>query len=476
MTQHTPKRPSTPRAGAPARKRPDNDRHQGKTEFTPARAGALACLMAVLDKGQTLDEAFSAQAQKGALKDVVPRDRAFARSILTTCLRRLGQIDQALSQLLDKPLAPSERRAQAILRLGMTEILFLKVPAHAAVANAVALADYNRGSRQLKGLVNAVLRRAVREADEILEKQDAARLNTPDDLWQGWVTAYGEETTRAIATAHLGAPPLDLTLKTDPLGWSKKLKGRTLTPSTLRLTAAGPITELTGFNKGAWWVQDLAASLPAHLLGDVKGKPVLDLCAAPGGKTLQLANAGAQVTALDRSASRLARVKQNLERAGLTATLVQADALAWGPSRAWPFVLLDAPCSATGTLRRHPDLAWRTQAAQKDKARGALIQLQADLLDKATALLLPGGTLVYATCSLEPEEGEAQIAAYLARHPDMARAPLTVANLPAFAPDLGDLGPRLITGDGDLRTLPCHLADLGGMDGFYAARLIKSRG
>jgi 16S rRNA (cytosine967-C5)-methyltransferase len=308
-----------------------------------------------------------------------------------------------------------------------------------------------------------VLRRIAREGKRDLANLDTLALDTPHWLITRWVKHYGEQTARAIATANLHEPALDLTVKSDPEGWAQKLGGRVLPNGSVRLIAHGPVTALPGFNDGAWWVQDAAASLPMRLLGEVEGKAVADLCAAPGGKTAQLANAGAQVTAIDRSAPRLRRLSENFTRLGLQADIVTADAAAWkgGPFDA---ILLDAPCMATGTIRRHPDIPWLK--GEKDQAK--LTTLQGRLLDNAVSLLKPGGVLVYCTCSLEPEEGEDAIAYLLDRNKAVRRQPIAPAEVS---------GAEFVTSEGDMRTLPCHWPDtdsrLAGLDGFFAARLIR---
>jgi 16S rRNA (cytosine967-C5)-methyltransferase len=289
--------------------------------------------------------------------------------------------------------------------------------------------------------------------------------DTPKWLLARWSKHYGADTARAIAQADGHEPALDLTVKSGAETWAERLRGRVLPTGTVRTLAQGAISLLPGFREGAWWVQDAAASLPARLFGDVRGKAVADLCAAPGGKTAQLAFAGARVTAIDRSPARLGRLRENLTRLELHADIVAADALEWqsGPFDA---VLLDAPCSATGTIRRHPDIPWLKSEADI----AALTSLQQRLLDRAVDLLKPGGTLVYCVCSLEPEESEAQIAALLARDPRVARAPDAAQEVAGHA--------EFLNPDGDLRTLPPQLPDpdprWGGLDGFYAARLTRT--
>jgi len=421
-----------------------------------ARRTALALLRAVLDDGRPLDEALAGNPHFARLE---PRDRAFARLLLATTLRRLGQIDAALDACLDRPIKPKDVALRHILRLGAVQLLFLDTPPHAAVSTALDLAKGPRLAGQ-RGLLNAVLRRLAREGQAIVAGQDAARLNTPDWLWQPWCAAYGEDTTRAIAAAHLVEPPLDLSCKEDAQGWAATLGAEVLPGGTLRLPAGqGDITRLPGYAEGAWWVQDAAAALPARLLGDVKDKTVIDLCAAPGGKTAQLAAAGAEVIAVEKNAERLARLQDNLQRLKLAAAAVAADAAAWQPPAPADAVLLDAPCSATGTLRRHPDIAWLKDAAQIT----TLTATQDRLLAHAVGMVKPGGLLVYAVCSLQPEEGAQRIHALLTSDDRMERLPLAPDDLPGLA--------EAITHEGDLRSLPCHLKDKGGLDGFYACRL-----
>ena len=423
-----------------------------------ARAAAAHALGAILRRGRTLDQAFGPESGLDALS---PRDAAFARLLLLTTLRRLGQIDAFLAGLMERPLPARREPVQDVLRLGVAQLAFLETPAHAAVASTVALAQGPRLA-PYRGLVNAVLRRASREHGAIA-RLDAPRLNTPDWLWQSWTRAHGEERCRAIAEAHLQEPPLDLSLAAGSEDQAEALRAalaaERLPGGRLRLRGAGAVTRLAGYDAGAWWVQDAAAALPARLLGQVAGKHVLEIGAAPGGKTAQLAAAGAQVTAVDRSAPRLARLRENLARLGLEAEVVEADALDWRPSAPADSVLLDVPCSATGTIRRHPDIPYiRTPA---DVAR--LAESQGRLLARAAGMMAPGGLLVYASCSLQPEECERQVDAFLAAAPEFARVPLRAGELAGVS--------EAITAVGDLRTLPCHWAEAGGMDGFYAARL-----
>ncbi|KAA5607457.1 methyltransferase domain-containing protein [Roseospira marina] len=425
-----------------------------------SRLAALAVLRQVLDKQRPLDEVLG-----GAVGDLEPRDRAFVHSLVAATLRHLGCLDALLDRCLDRPLPAKARPVRHVLRLGAAQLLVLEMPAHAAVTTAVDLCVAAKQAGH-KALVNAILRRLDREGRAWWQSLDAPRRNTPDWLWSAWSTGYGEAKARAIATAHLHPAPLDLTLRdpSEAAPWAERLGATVLPTGSLRLPADhASVPELPGFAEGAWWVQDAAAALPATLLRVQPGQRVADLCAAPGGKTLQLAAMGADVVALDRSEGRLGRVRDNLSRAGLSATVVAADARTWTPEGG-PFdaVLLDAPCSATGTLRRHPDALW----LKTPGAVTGLAETQAVLLDAARDLVRPGGTLLYCVCSLQPEEGAAVVEVALTRHSDLARDPI--------APEeVGGL-PDLITPAGDLRTLPCHLGEAGGMDGFYAARLTRS--
>lgn len=427
----------------------------------PARHAAAKLLHAVLYQNRPLDQMLDAGTGLPELTMLDERDRALVHMLVAKTLRRLGTLRALLDEMLERGLPKDVPHLEVLLLLGATQILFLDVKDHAAVDLSVRLANRGRSTRRYAGLVNAVLRRVSREGKEHIIRFDDA-IDTPAWLMDRWMVTYGRETALAIARAHRLEPPLDLSTKDDAAGWAAKLGGELLPTGSIRLADAGPVPSLEGFDGGAWWVQDAAASLPAKLLGGIEGKTVADLCAAPGGKTAQLAARGAQVTALDRSAPRLTRLKDNLARLKLDAEIVVADAAAW---QAEPFdaVLVDAPCTATGTIRRNPDLPW--QRSRDDLAR--LTALQTRILDNAAKLVKPEGTLVYAVCSLEPEEGERQIDAFLARQPGLRRAPIASV-------EVGGIG-AFVTEAGDLRTLPSHLPNqnprLSGCDGFYAARL-----
>lgn len=411
-------------------------------------------LREVLRKGTPFDDSFDFHPDLGAMES---RDRAFARLLVATVLRRLGQIDALVTAALDRP-TPPKATVLDILRLGVAQLLFLGTPAHAAVSTSVDLATA-RGAGPYGGLINAVLRRLSREGAALIARQDAGRLNTPDWLWLAWRHAYGITRTRSIVNAHLEEAPLDLTVKGDPFAWVGPLEARLLPTGTLRRESGGGVTGLPGFDEGAWWVQDMAAALPAKLFGDVAGKTVFDLCAAPGGKTAQLAAAGARVFAIDRSAKRLERVAENLSRLGLSADIRAADAATWEPEEPADAVLLDAPCSATGAVRRHPDILRLKTVEDVFK----LVRAQGRLLARAVDLVKPGGMIVYCTCSLQTEEGEAQVERLMNKDGRVERVPVDPS-------EVGGLD-ELINERGEIRSLPGMLADLGGIDGFFVARL-----
>jgi 16S rRNA (cytosine967-C5)-methyltransferase len=388
------------------------------------------------------------------------------RRLVATILRRLGTLGHVLSRLLDRGIPTDAPRAQSALLIGAAQILWMDVPDHAAVDLSVRLVQSDRRAAKYAGLVNAVLRRCAREGQPLIDEVKAQTLDIPPWLMARWSAHYGEATAKEIAIALGHEPSLDLTVKSDAAQWATRLHGETLPTGTVRTLLQGSVTMLPGFAEGQWWVQDAAAALPARLFGDVTDRAIADLCAAPGGKTAQLVQAGARVTAIDRSPNRVARLRDNFTRLGLEAGMVVADATEWQSENQFDGVLVDAPCASTGTIRRHPDVAWLRQELDI----GALMALQKRLLQKAVALLKPGGTLVYCTCSLEPEEGEQAVTGLLAAEQGMRRAPIEAGEVAGLA--------EILTPEGDLRTLPCHLphADprLGGLDGFYAARLVKS--
>ena len=441
-----------------AAERAEAERHPGLL----ARTAAALILQDIVTKGHLIEERFSPAAVPNRLQQLDTRDRALTRSIVTAALRRLGTVRAAISARLEQGLPRQVPELEWTLIVGATQILFLDVPDHATVDLAVRATRLERKTAPFAALVNGLLRNVARARDEILAGSDPLDHDVPSWLATRWRKTYGEATARAIAAAIRQEPTLDVTVKSDAASWAARLGARLLPTGSLRLAAHTPIEELDGYALGEWWIQDAAAALPATFLNPRSGQRIADFCAAPGGKSAQIAAAGAQLTAIDRSAERLKRLSANFDRLGLGADLIVADATSL---KAQPFdaVLVDAPCLGTGTLRRHPDIAW----TKKPGDLAGLVVLQSKLLDRAVDLTRPGGTIVYCTCSIEPEEGEMQIAALLRRNPDVSRRPIT--------PDeVGGLT-ELINPHGDLRSLPSHLADdeprFSGIDGFFAARL-----
>ena len=449
-----------PRQKSPARR--------SAAEADPAglavRRTAVAILRQVIERRTALDAVLDETHGNPHFRALDRRDRALLRAILGVALRRRGEIEAALKATLDRPLPENSAALSAILHIAAAQILFLDVPDHAAVDTAVEQAGADRRTGRARGLVNGVLRNLARNREEILARtsSDAGRINMPSWLFTRLCEAYGEAIALKIAAAHLEPPGLDLSVKSDAALWAERLSGALLPTGTVRLAGTHRVAELPGYDEGAWWVQDAAAALPARLLGDVAGKTVADLCASPGGKTAELAASGAAVTAVDISESRVRRLAENLRRLDLQARLVAADVLDWQPAETFDAVLLDAPCTATGTIRRHPDIQWLK--TPEDVA--TLAALQAKMLDSAAPLVRSGGRLVFATCSLQPEEGEAQVAPFLARHSDFALEPIEPAELAGLS--------ELLTPSGTLRTLPFHRFGsdpiFAGMDGFFAAR------
>ncbi len=408
----------------------------------PTREAAFDLLTAVLDRRRPLEEAL------GALPTTDPRDRAAAHRLAATVLRRMGTLDAVLEPFLRKQPPEPVRH---VLRLGAAGLLLLETPRHAAVATAVGLAR-TRGLAPFAGLINAVLRRVADGGVAALADLDGPRLDTPEWLWTSW----GDK-AREVALAHQHEAPLDLTLKPG----AGEPGGVLLPTGSLRFPAGTRVTELPGFERGDFWVQDAAAAWPAKLLAPLAGERVVDLCSSPGGKTAQLAAAGASVVAVERDPARLARLRDNLRHWHLWAELVQADATEWAPGRQFDAVLLDAPCSATGTIRRHPDVP----RLKRPRDVRALAETQDRLLQAAATLLREGGRLIYSVCSLQPEEGVPRVEAAVARG-DLRCDPFAPSELAAL--------PEALTHDGYLRTLPSMWPEHGGMDGFFAARLIKT--
>jgi 16S rRNA (cytosine967-C5)-methyltransferase len=432
-----------------------------------ARRIAADILDGVLHKRRTLDDQLDGAGAHPGLKALADRDRALMRRLVATILRRLGTLGHVLSRLLDRGIPTDAPRAQSALLIGAAQILWMDVPDHAAVDLSVRLVQADRRAAKYAGLVNAVLRRCAREGAALVEEVKGQPLDIAPWLLQRWIAHYGEATANDIAAALGHEPSLDLTVKSEPAQWATRLHGESLPTGTVRTLLHGSVTVLPGFAEGQWWVQDAAAALPARLFGDIAGRTVVDLCAAPGGKTAQLAQAGARVTAVDRSPARIARLKDNMTRLQFEVGTVVSDAAEWQPADGGGFdgILVDAPCTSTGTIRRHPDVGWLRQEADI----ATLATLQKRLARKAASLLKPGGILIYCTCSLEPEEGEQIVDGLLATETELSRVPIDPGEVAGLA--------EIITSAGDLRTLPCHLPHedprLGGLDGFYAARLVR---
>lgn len=431
-------------------------------EMLTARRAAWNIISAIIEKRRTLDEAL---AMDEDFRDLPVRDRAFVRMIVATTLRRRGQIDDMIGRATKRDEPPNPPAIFNLLRMGVAQLVFMDVQDYAVVDTAVRLAADEGFARQ-KGFVNAVLRETGRNCKDWLTKQDETRLNTPGWLMRIWIEDYGLRSAADIAGANLTEAPLDITLKDERESghWQKALDASRLPSGSLRRLEGGRVSALPGFEDGAWWVQDASAALPVKLMGDVSGARIVDLCAAPGGKTAQLAAAGAYVTALDRSVKRLETLRDNLHRLGLeeNVTVEAADGAVWTPQAPVDAVLLDAPCTATGTVRRNPDILYLKKPQDMER----LITVQARLLDNAFRMLKPGGILIYCTCSLQKAEGEEQVSAFLERTPG-------ASILPVRAEETGGIE-GLVTPDGTVRVLPYHLAAQGGMDGFFIARLLKN--
>jgi 16S rRNA (cytosine967-C5)-methyltransferase len=445
--------------GKPARPPQDPD-----APGLPARRLAAEAVAAVLDERRALDETLDRLLEGERAAGLEDRDRALARAIATVAIRHFGTIRKTLLARLKSGMPEDSGLFAAALSTGLAQLLWLDVPDHAAVDLTIRLIQSDRKAERYSGLANAVLRRVGREKDAILAERDALADDAPAWLAARWTQRYGAEAAARIAVAQTHEASVDLTVKADPELWAERLDAIVLPTGSLRLRTRAALPTLPGYDEGAWWVQDAAAAIPARILAAGPGERIADLCAAPGGKTAQLAAAGATVLAVDRSEVRLKRLQTNMERLGLTVETRAIDALQLDEPEGFDAILLDAPCTATGTLRRHPDVAWTKE--EGDLVR--LASLQTRLLDKAAAMLKPGGRLVYCVCSLEPEEGERQISMLLARNASLSRAPIT-------AEEAGDAD--AVSPEGDLRTLPFMLPHeeprLSGMDGFYAARLVK---
>ncbi len=420
------------------------------------RLAAAALLNAVLDEGRLLSD--QVQASRGPLSGLPPQGKARAQSLAADTLRHLGRIDTVLDQFLQKEPPALVRNA---LRLAACELLVDGIAPHAAVDAAVRMVKSNRQTERLAGLTNAVARRISEHGPDLWPDLDPTPL--PENLSKPWTAVYGAKAVSGFEKAHEAGAPLDISLH--PLvereALREALEAELLPTGGLRLKNWGQVSAMPGFDEGAWWVQDAAAAIPATLLGDLGGKTVLDLCAAPGGKTLQLAAAGGEVTALDISPHRMERLRENLARMELKAKIVVKDVLEYAPAKAFDAILLDAPCSATGTIRRHPDLPY----AKENMQLNTLLNLQKDMLVEALGWLKPGGDLIYCTCSLFPEEGENQIEALLANRPDLEQLPASATGI----------DPSWLDEKGGLRLRPDYWADRGGMDGFYIAKIHKKQ-
>ena len=443
------------RGPRPPRREPTPRVDEGPEVGVEARIAAGVLLNAALEKRNGLDEALAFR----EVASLPPADRAFARAVAMAALRRLGEIDQILDRRLK---ARPNDQVVTILRIALAQILVLETPAFAAVSTAVKLAERDAKTRPYKGLVNAVLRTIGREGPGLT----TAEANLPDWIAARWRATYGEPAMIGLALAGRDEPPTDLSLKpgADAAALAQALDGFVLPGGTVRTGRRGDIAQWPGFDAGDWWVQDAAAAVPARLLDVRAGETVLDLCAAPGGKTLQLAATGAAVTALDRSEARLKRLSANLARTGLDAQVIAVPAEDWDDARTFDAVLLDAPCTATGTYRRNPEALRATRPTEVAK----LADVQHRLLDAAAERVKPGGRLVYCTCSLEREEGETQVLAFLRRNPAFRTIPADPAAIGA--------PPEALTPEGWLRILPSQWAERGGVDGFFAARLERIEG
>ena len=424
-----------------------------------ARRVAALVLIDVLTRHLPLDETLDKQI---AIAGIPPRDAGLVRAMATSAIRHIGQLRQAIQTRLSGDSLPAKvPELEPLLLVGAAQLLHLDVPDHAAVDMTVRAARENQRTLPYAKLINAVLRRIAREKD-LAHLDLSPFINLPDWLVQRWVTRYGEACAAQIAQACNQEAALDLTIKTDPAAWALTLEANLLPNGSVRLKDRRPVSTLPGYETGAFWVQDMAASLPARLLNPQSGERIADLCAAPGGKTAQLAVSGADIVAVDRSPARLKRLEENLNRLNLPAKLLACDA-ATLQTEPFDAILLDAPCSATGTLRRHPDVAWTKSDADIFK----LAQLQRRLLDHAVTLLKPDGRLVYCTCSLEAEEGEAQIEGVLQRYPQLKRDPIRPEEMAGLA--------QALTAEGDARILPFMGiegdAGFSGVDGFFIARL-----
>lgn len=432
-----------------------------------ARKAAAKLLAAVVDARTSLDGLTDHVHGHPQFLALDMRDRALVRAILVTALRFRRSIGNLIAARLERPLPANATALAHLLHVAATQILFLDIPDSAAVDVAVTQAKTDPRTARFSGLVNGVLRTLSRRKEKDLPVALARTQDAPDWFCERLVSAYGEAVAGRILDAHRLEAPVDFSVKSDPEGWAQKLGGIVLPTASVRVERlSANVPDLPGYQEGAWWVQDAAASLPAMLLGDIAGLRVADLCAAPGGKTAQLALAGARVTALDSSKNRLARLNENLDRLGLQMETVHADLFAYEPAELFDAVLLDAPCSSTGTVRRHPDVPWTKSPADIEK----LADLQRRMLQQAVTLVKPGGRIVFSNCSLDPLEGETLHETFLATVPDViddSVRPGEITGADAF------LTPR-----GTLRTTPADMdmgrPEISGLDGFFAARMRRA--
>jgi len=432
----------------------------------PARQAATRLLSAIVDRHTSLDGLLDPVNGNRAFRDLSQADQALVRALLRATLRHLPLIEAFIGRLVDKPLPEGARNLAHILHIAATQILYLDIPDHAAVDIAVEQARRDPRSRRFASLVNAVLRRMAREKTRVLPELEATIVNAPSWFAERLRAAYGDRTT-AILKAHSIEPAIDFTVKSDPQGWAERLGGVVLPTGSVRVAQIdGPIAQLPGYSEGQWWVQDAAASIPARLLGAVESRRIADLCAAPGGKTAQLAAGGAVVTTVDLSKNRLKRLTQNMDRLQLEVDIQQADILKWQVETPFDGVLLDAPCSSTGTVRRHPDIPWTKSPHDIER----LADLQERMLMKAVTLVKPGGRVVFSNCSLDPREGEEMILKVLDAQPQLARHPVDPKDWPGLE--------QVVTADGEIRTTPDMLPDdnprLAGLDGFFASVLVRA--
>lgn len=434
-----------------------------------SRQAASKLLSAIIDKKTSMDGLLDLKGGNPAYLDLSDQDRLLVKAILLSTLRNYQIIEKFLDHLLEKPLPTGAVSLRHILRIGAAQILYLDVPDHSAVDLAVEQANIDPRNRRFANLVNAILRRMAREKEKMLPKLGEKTAMLPDWYAKKLSKSYGFNRARKMMQLMSQPAPVDITVKSDADLWADKLGGTKLTDWSVRLDKLdGPLQSLLGFEDGDWWVQDLAASLPARLFGDLNGKRVIDLCAAPGGKTAQLILAGAEVTALDRSKSRLNRLNENLDRLKLTAQTEISRMEKYQTEDLFDMALLDAPCSSTGTIRRHPDVVWT-----KDEGDiSYLADVQKGLLDHAITLIKPGGVIIFSNCSLEPEEGEDMITQYVADNQDKVEIePIDSSLCPGFQ--------SAITEDGFIRTTPDFSLNeddqLQGADGFFAARLRKKQ-